>query len=158
MELDAYDLRILDILQQDARTSLAEIGRRIHLSQPSVAERVRRLEEAGVIQGYAARVDPAKLGYSIQAFIRVSKHQHRPVERWAAEQPEVLQCHTITGDDCAVLRVVARDVRHLESLIVRLNDYGKTSTSIVLSSSIDGRALRSADAVAPDPAQDEAYG
>lgn len=147
MELDAYDLRILDILQRDARTPLAEIGRRIHLSQPSVAERVRRLEEAGVIQGYAARVDPMKLGYTIHAFIRVAKHHNRPVDRWAAEQPEVIECHTITGDDCAVLRVVARDVRHLERLIVQLNEFGKTSTSIVLSSSIDGRALRSVDAV-----------
>src|SRR6476661_5334561 len=90
MEFDAMDAKILDILQADARTTLAEIGRRVHLSQPAVAERVRRLEAAGVIAGYHAQVNAAALGYGITAFIRVSKRSHQtPVEVVAAELPEI---------------------------------------------------------------------
>jgi Lrp/AsnC family transcriptional regulator, leucine-responsive regulatory protein len=131
-DLDAKDLRILETLQKDARTPLSEIGRKVGLSQPAVAERVRRLEQAQVIEGYHARVNPAALGYHLQAFIRVSQHQHR---------------HVVTGDDCAVLRVLARDVKHLEQLIVELNQFGSTATSIVLSSAVDGRVLKSAAAL-----------
>src|SRR6476661_2366825 len=81
LELDAMDAKILDILQADARTTLAEIGRRIHMSQPAVAERVRRMEAADIISGYHARVNPAALGYAITAFIRVARRAHEtPVE------------------------------------------------------------------------------
>jgi Lrp/AsnC family leucine-responsive transcriptional regulator len=146
-ELDAKDLRILEALQKDARTALSEIGRKVGLSQPAVAERVRRMEQALVITGYHARVNPVALGYSLQAFIRVSQHQHRPTEKWAEKKAEVLQCHVVTGDDCAVLRVLARDVKHLEQLIVELNQFGSTATSIVLSSAVDGRVLKPAAAV-----------
>jgi Lrp/AsnC family transcriptional regulator, leucine-responsive regulatory protein len=142
--LDKKDLLILEALQKDARTPLSEIGRKVGLTQPAVTERVRRLEEAKVIEGYHARVNPAALGYGLQAFIRVSQHQHRPTEKWAEKKAEVLQCHVVTGDDCAVLRVLARDVKHLEQMIVELNQFGSTATSIVLSSAVDGRVLKAA--------------
>src|SRR3954454_3491966 len=96
IEFDAMDGKILEILQADARTTLAEIGRRIHMSQPAVAERVKRMEAAGVIAGYHAKINPAALGYGITAFIRVSKRSHEtPVEVVAAQVPQIIECHSI---------------------------------------------------------------
>jgi Lrp/AsnC family leucine-responsive transcriptional regulator len=143
IELDAMDARILDILQNDARVTLAEIGRRIHLSQPAVAERVRRMETAGVITGYHARVDPAALGYGITAFVRVSKRAHEtPVAVVAAELPGIVECHSITGDDCNIVKVVAPDVTELEKVITELSRCGVTSTSLILSSYIERKPIK----------------
>lgn len=145
LELDAMDAKILDILQADARTTLAEIGRRIHMSQPAVAERVRRMEAANVIRGYHAQIDPGALGYGIIAFIRVSKRSHEtPVEVVAARVPEIVECHSITGDDCSIVKVVASSVGDLERVIVELTRCGVTSTSLVLSSAIERKAIRPA--------------
>lgn len=143
IELDAMDGKILEILQADARTTLAEIGRRIHMSQPAVAERVRRMEAAQVITGYHARVDPAALGYPITAFIRVAKRIHEtPLEVVAAQLPEIVECHSITGDDCGVVKVVAASVSDLERVITALTRCGVTSSSLILSSSIERKALK----------------
>ena len=145
LELDAMDAKILDILQADARTTLAEIGRRIHLSQPAVAERVRRMEGAGVIAGYHARVNTIALGYHITAFVRVARRAHEtPVEVVAAQIPEIVECHSITGDDCSIVKVVAKSVAELERAIHELTRCGITSTSLILSSSIERKALRPA--------------
>lgn len=143
IEFDAMDGKILDILQADARTTLAEIGRRIHMSQPAVAERVRRMEAAGVITGYHARINPAALGYGITAFIRVAKRSHEtPVEVVAAQVPEIIECHSITGDDCSIVKVVAPSVAELEKVIVQLTRCGVTSTSLILSSFIERKAIK----------------
>lgn len=143
IELDAMDGKILEILQADARTTLAEIGRRIHMSQPAVAERVRRMEAARVITGYHAKVDPAALGYPITAFIRVAKRIHEtPLEVVAAQLPEIVECHSITGDDCGVVKVVAASVGDLERVITALTRCGVTSSSLILSSSIERKALK----------------
>jgi Lrp/AsnC family leucine-responsive transcriptional regulator len=143
IEFDAMDGKILEILQADARTTLAEIGRRIHMSQPAVAERVRRMEAAGVIEGYHARVNPAALGYGITAFIRVSKRSHEtPVEVVADKLPQIVECHSITGDDCSIVKVVAPSVAALEQVIVELARCGVTSTSLILSSSIQRKPIR----------------
>lgn len=137
------DGKILDILQADARTTLAEIGRRIHMSQPAVAERVRRMEAAGVITGYHAQINPAVLGYGITAFIRVAKRSHEtPVEVVAAQVPEIVECHSITGDDCSIVKVVAPSVAELEKVIVQLTRCGVTSTSLILSSYIERKAIK----------------
>lgn len=147
MPLDAMDGKILEILQADARTTLAEIGRRIHMSQPAVAERVRRMEAAQVITGYHARVNPAALGYPITAFIRVAKRIHEtPLEVVAAQLPEIVECHSITGDDCGVVKVVAASVSDLERVIMALTRCGVTSSSLILSSSIERKALKPAAA------------
>lgn len=140
-KLDTHDHKILALLQQDARMPHAEIGRRVHLSQPAVSERIKRLEATGVIRGYHADVDPAQLGYTITALIRLASHQGRPYERYVAEQPEVIECLTVTGEDCAVLKVLARDVTHLQALIDQLNRYGSTSTAIVLSTQVAGKPI-----------------
>jgi Lrp/AsnC family leucine-responsive transcriptional regulator len=145
IDFDTMDARILEILQADARTTLAEIGRRIHMSQPAVAERVRRMEASGVISGYHAKVNPAALGYGITAFIRVSKRSHEtPVEVVAAQVPQIIECHSITGDDCSIVKVVASSVSELEKVIVELTRCGVTSTSLILSSSIERKAIKPA--------------
>ncbi|MGH8809728.1 MAG: Lrp/AsnC family transcriptional regulator [Noviherbaspirillum sp.] len=143
IEFDAMDGKILEILQADARTTLAEIGRRIHMSQPAVAERVKRMEAAGVIAGYHARINPAALGYGITAFIRVSKRSHEtPVEVVASQVPQIIECHSITGDDCSIVKVVASSVKELEKVIVELTRCGVTSTSLILSSYIERKAIK----------------
>ncbi len=145
LELDAMDGKILDILQHDARTTLAEIGRRIHMSQPAVAERVKRMEAANVISGYHAHVNPAALGYGITAFIRVARRSNdTPVAVVAAEVPEIVECHSITGDDCSIVKVVASSVTELEQVITKLTRCGVTSTSLILSSFIERKAIQPA--------------
>ena len=146
LELDAMDAKILEILQQDARTTLAEIGRRIHMSQPAVAERVKRMEAANVISGYHAHVNPAALGYGITAFIRVATRAHdTPVAVVASQVPEIVECHSITGDDCNIVKVIAPSVSELEKVIVQLTRCGVTSTSLILSSSIARKPIKPAD-------------
>jgi len=145
IELDGMDGKILEILQADARTTLAEIGRRIHMSQPAVAERVKRMEAANVITGYHAKVNPAALGYGITAFIRVAIRGHDlPMEAVAAQLPEIIECHSVTGDDCHIVKVVAPSVTELSQIISHLTRCGVTSTSIVLSSSVERKAIRPA--------------
>jgi Lrp/AsnC family leucine-responsive transcriptional regulator len=145
IEVDVMDARILDILQEDARVSLAEIGRRIHLSQPAVAERIRRLEGAGVITGYHARVNPEALGYGITAFVRIAtRSSDVPVLQIVDQMPEVIECHAITGEDCVIVKVIATSVRELERVIAGLARCGVTSTSLILSSSVERRAVRPA--------------
>ena len=142
LELDAMDGKILDILQQDARTTLAEIGRRIHMSQPAVAERVKRMEAANVISGYHAHVNPAALGYGITAFVRVARRSNdMPVAVVAAQVPEIVECHSITGDDCSIVKVVAPSVAELEKVIIQLTRCGVTSTSLILSSTVERKSI-----------------
>ena len=143
LELDLMDAKILDILQGDARVTMAEIGRRIHLSQPAVTERVRRMEAAQVITGYHAHVNAEALGYGITAFVRVaSRSSDIPVVKIAEQVPEVIECHAITGEDCVVVKVVASSVKELERVISSLARCGVTSTSLILSSSIERRAIK----------------
>jgi Lrp/AsnC family leucine-responsive transcriptional regulator len=142
--LDATGWQILCAMQEDARISYSELGRRIGLSLPAVAERVRRLEDAGIITGYRAQVDTAKLGYPIMAFIRMSLTRDRDpqVSAIVRDMPEILECHRITGSDCFVMRAVVSSVSHLETLIDRLSVYGELVTSIVLSSPVTTRTIR----------------
>lgn len=143
IEIDVMDARILEILQEDARVTLAEIGRRIHMSQPAVAERVRRMEAEQLITGYHAHVNAEKLGYGITAFVRVaSRSSDIPVVKIAEQVPEVIECHAITGEDCVVVKVVAPSVRELERVIASLARCGITSTSLILSSPLERRAIK----------------
>ncbi|HTD04310.1 Lrp/AsnC family transcriptional regulator [Undibacterium sp.] len=143
IELDQMDGKILEILQADARVTLAEIGRRIHMSQPAVAERVKRMEAAHVITGYHARVNPAALGYSITAFVRVAvRSDYRSVAVIAEQLPEIVECHSITGDDCSIVKVIVPSVQELERVLVELTRCGVTSTSLILSSTLERRALK----------------
>jgi Lrp/AsnC family transcriptional regulator, leucine-responsive regulatory protein len=140
-QLDVTNRRLIAALQDDARTSLAALGRRVGLSAPAVGERLARLEETGVIRGYHADVDPRALGYELSVILRIrpAARMIAKVAELARDTPEVTECHRVTGDDCFVMRLHVRDVTHLEELIDRFVLYGQTTTSIVQSSPVPGR-------------------
>ena len=132
--LDALDWAILEALQKDARLSFSELGRRVNLSQPAVTERVKKLEKAGIIMGYRAHVDFNRLGLPIFATIglTLSGAEEQFLER-INEMPAIYECLTVTGDDCYKLRARVASIEALERLMKKLGQYGKTTTSIVLS-------------------------
>jgi len=140
-QLDATNRQLIVALQEDARVTLAELGRRVGLTAPAVGERLGRLEEAGVIRGYHADVDPRALGYDLGVILRIrpSALMIPKVAELARTTPEVTECHRVTGEDCFVMRLTVRDVLHLEELIDRFVLYGQTTTSIVQSSPVPGR-------------------
>ena len=141
--VDDTNRALLAELQTDARLSLAELGRRVGLSSPAVAERLQRLEQSGVIRGYRAEVDPAALGYTLSAVIRIrpAPRQLAKVVELARNTPEVVECHRITGEDCFIMRAHLRDVHHLEEVIDQFVVYGQTTTSIVQSSPVPRRGV-----------------
>ena len=141
--LDETDRNILRELQEDGRVSYTELGRRVALTAPAVAERVRRLEESGVITGFRAHVDPAALGLPITAFIRWTSNgpDCAALGQVAKDVPEILECHRITGTESYILKVATTSVGHLERLLDRLMPHGSTITSVVLSSSVTHRAV-----------------
>jgi Lrp/AsnC family leucine-responsive transcriptional regulator len=134
---------LLAELQSDARLSLAELGRRVGLSSPAVAERLQRLEQDEVILGYHAELNPRALGFALSAVIRVrpAPRQLHQVGDAAKASPEVVECRRITGDDCYVMLAHVRSVEHLEEVIDRFAAYGQTTTSIVQSSPVSPRGL-----------------
>jgi Lrp/AsnC family leucine-responsive transcriptional regulator len=141
--LDEIDLRLLAELQVDARLSLAELGRRVGLSSPAVAERVARLEREGVILGYHAQLDPRALGYALSAVIRAkpAPRQLHLVGEVARQTPEVVDCRRVTGEDCFVMTVHVRSVEHLEEVIDRFAAHGQTTTSVVQSAPVPARGI-----------------
>ncbi|CAL9447031.1 HTH-type transcriptional regulator LrpC [Streptomyces sp. enrichment culture] len=142
---DALDRQILELLQGDGRIKLSELGRRVRLSPAAVTERVRRLEAAGAITGYGARVAPARLGYGIQAFVRVDPHGgytlKHPRTLELIERPEVTEVHHVVGEDCWILKVAVADTGHLEEVLEQVSALGRTTTSIVLSSPVERKPL-----------------
>ncbi|MFF3849401.1 Lrp/AsnC family transcriptional regulator [Streptomyces sp. NPDC002328] len=142
---DALDRQILELLQTDGRIKLSELGRRVRLSPAAVTERVRRLEAAGVVSGYGARIVPARLGYGIQAFIRVNPHGgytlKHPRTLELMERPEITEVHHVVGEDCWILKVAVRDTVHLEEVLDAVSALGRTTTSIVLTSPVVGKPL-----------------
>ncbi|MFI9623370.1 Lrp/AsnC family transcriptional regulator [[Kitasatospora] papulosa] len=140
---DATDWRILDALQRDGRVTFAELARAVSMSPSAVTERVRRLEELGVISGYTAVVDPERLGMPILALVRLRypNGNYKPFHDLTASTPEILEAHHVTGDDCFVLKVTARSMRHLEEVTGRIGTLGSVTTSIVYSSPLPRRAI-----------------
>lgn len=132
--MDRTDWRILDELQADARLSINELGRRVSLSAPSTGDRVRRLQDAGVLTGYHAHVDPASVGRSVRAFVRMQCYGPTCVLRdpAVAAWPEVLTLHRVTGVDCSVMLVAVDDIAAFQALLDRLADYGRPESSMVL--------------------------
>jgi len=142
-EIDPVNVRLLGELQADARLSVAELGRRVGLSAPAVAERLQRLQDDGVITGFRTDVDPRALGYALSVVLRVrpAPRQLAEVAEVARESSEIVECHRITGEDCFFMKLHVRDVDHLEEVIDRFVPYGQTTTSIVQSSPVPGRGL-----------------
>ena len=141
--LDSTNIRLLQELQADARVSNAELGRRVGLSAPAVADRLARLEESGTIVAYGAELDPRALGYSLSVVLRIrpAPRELGKVAELARRTHEIVECHRITGDDCYLMRGWVRDVEHLEELIDRFAVYGQTTTSIVQSSPVPRRGV-----------------
>jgi Lrp/AsnC family transcriptional regulator, leucine-responsive regulatory protein len=141
--IDEIDWKILKELQINARISFAELGRRVGLTTPAVIERIRKMEDAGIIAGYRVEIDPAKVGLPITAFLRMSitgvDYSH--IIEVASESTEVLECHRGTGGDSFIMKVAVADVGHLQTLIDKLTPYGITTTSIVLSSPVKRRII-----------------
>jgi Lrp/AsnC family transcriptional regulator, leucine-responsive regulatory protein len=140
-KIDATDRKIIGELTSDGRVSLAELGRRVNLSSPAVAERVQRLERSGVITGYRAEIDPRALGYPLTAIVRVkpAAGQLPRIPELALEIPEVSECHRITGEDCFFLKVHLRSIDDLSAVLDRFLAYGETTTSLINASPIPRR-------------------
>ncbi|MGH7912064.1 MAG: Lrp/AsnC family transcriptional regulator [Candidatus Dormibacteraceae bacterium] len=141
--LDAADWRILQELQADARLSFNELGRRIHLSAPSVAERVRHLEDRGILTGYHATVDPSLAGHPVTAFLQMRCDRDRCLltTSRATDYPEVCEIHKLSGDYCSLLKVRATSMEHLEGIIEQIGRHGQMRTSIVLSTQFERRPV-----------------
>ncbi|KAA6223550.1 Lrp/AsnC family transcriptional regulator [Streptomyces albofaciens JCM 4342] len=140
---DATDWRILDVLQRNGRAGYAELARAVNMSASAVTERVRRMEEAGVISGYAAVVDPEAIGLGVLAFVRLRypNGNYKPFHDLLDTTPEILEAHHVTGDDCFVLKVAARSMKHLEEVSGRVGALGSVTTSVVYSSPLPRRPI-----------------
>jgi Lrp/AsnC family leucine-responsive transcriptional regulator len=145
--MDMLDHKILEILDADARRSYAEMARELGISQPTVADRIRRLEEKGIMRGAMLRIDHARLGFSVSAFVRLrskSAHKLRLIEI-ARAMPQVIEMHSVTGEDCLIARVCARSVEELAEILQRLTSMAESSTSVVLETHIPLRNPRARD-------------
>ena len=141
--LDQVGRQILNILQENARIPYSELGRQVSLSAPAVIERVRKMEEAGIISGYHARIDANKVGWPIMAFVSLSTRSelYPRVIEMAKHEPGILECHHVSGGESFVMKVMAPSIQDLEALIERLSPFGQTKTLIVLSSPVDKPGL-----------------
>ena len=142
--LDGTDWKLLEILQEDGRISYRELGQKIGLSTPAVSERVRKLEDAGVITGYSARVDLGKLERAITAFVSVNTRpeSNDPLQKFVKKTQEVLEAHYITGQASFILKISLGSIGDLEEFIKKLSHFGPTQTSIVLSTHVENRVVR----------------
>ncbi|WP_405554707.1 Lrp/AsnC family transcriptional regulator [Streptomyces sp. NBC_01171] len=149
--LDPTDIRILSALQRNGRASYAELARAVAMSPSAVTERVRRLEESGVVAGYSAVVSPEALGLDILAFVRLRypTGNYKPFHDLLDSTPEVVEAHHVTGEDCFVLKVVARSMRDLERVTGRIAGLGSVTTSVVYSSPLPGRSVTAVAAQRP---------
>jgi Lrp/AsnC family leucine-responsive transcriptional regulator len=140
--MDALDLRILASLDRDARRPFADLARELNVSQPTIADRVRRLEDRGGLRGTMLDLDLARLGYGINAFVRIrsSATLKRGLIEAARKMPQVTEMFAVTGEDCSVARIVARSTEDLANVLDRLSAYGQTSTSIVLGTLVQPRS------------------
>jgi Lrp/AsnC family leucine-responsive transcriptional regulator len=132
--MDALDLKILATLDADARRPYADVAREFGISQPTVADRVRRLEDRGIVRGAMLCLDYARLGFNVSAFVRLrgTPANKRGLTEAARATPQVIEMHSVTGDDCMIARVVARSVEELAEILQRLTAFAESSTSVVL--------------------------
>lgn len=143
MELDQISWSIISRLQDNARASYADIGREVGLSAPAVAERIQKLEEAGIINGYHIDLNYEKTGYALKAFVSFTAHSGKllPFLKYIESLEEVQECHRVTGNYCIFLKVVVKDSSRLEQMLTRFMEYGDTTTSIILSSPVTRRVF-----------------
>jgi Lrp/AsnC family transcriptional regulator, leucine-responsive regulatory protein len=140
-EFDTSDTAILAALQKDARITMAQLGRLVHLSQPAVTERVRKLELSGVITGYRAQVNYQRLGYGIRAVVRVGRAEYARIVKLVEQTPEVITAYNVTGDESWVMEIAVIDVGHLDAVVTKFCTLTETATCIVLSALREGAAV-----------------
>ncbi|VVN88998.1 Lrp/AsnC family transcriptional regulator [Pseudomonas fluorescens] len=139
--MDKYDRQLLNALLENGRATYAQLARKVNLSAPAVAERVAKLEACGVITGYQAKIDMAKVGLPIQCVIelRLSHHGSQKTYDELIKIPQLTECHRVTGDPCVIMQAAVGSMPELEDLINRIAQFGFSKTSIVLSSAIEKR-------------------
>lgn len=141
--LDKTGKQLLSLLQKDARLSYSELGRQVGLSVTAVIDRIRRLEDAGLITGYHVELNREKLDLSVMAFVRLqtTPERYTAVLTLIETMPAVLECHHVTGEESFVVKIVVSQIRELEPIIEQLSKFGRTATSIVMSSPVEKRPL-----------------
>lgn len=139
--MDSLDLKILTSLDADARRSFADLARELDVSQPTIADRVRRLESRGILRGTMLSLDHSRLGYGVSAFVRIRTNStsKRGLIDVASKMPQITEMVSVTGEDCCIARVVARSVEELSNVLERLSAFGQTSTSIILGTLVSQR-------------------
>src|SRR4051812_42732273 len=142
-QLDGLGWRLLRLLQENARLSFRQIGESIGLTAPAVAERVRRLEDAGILKGYHAEGDFGKVGLPIMAFVHLMTNSSQSVRfrKAVVDMPEIIECHCVTGNESYILKVAVATVPHLEHMLMELGSFGEVRTSLVLSSQVTRRVI-----------------
>lgn len=143
-KLDETDKKIIEILQEDGRISMKDLGKLIGLTSPAVSERIKRLENCGIISGYKAIINPDALGRNIKAFIHISLPGSQSYAEFlenAKSDLRIVECHHITGDDCSLLKVLVRDMQELENVIDSIKKIGSTKTSVILSTPIQAKSI-----------------
>ncbi len=142
-QLDTIGWRLLKLLQENARLSFRQLGETIGLTAPAVAERVRRLEDTGILTGYHAEIDLAKAGLPIMAFVHLSTNSQQSYRfrKAVLDIAEIVECHCVTGNESYILKVAVASVQRLEHLLIELTNFGEVRTSLVLSSQITRRCI-----------------
>lgn len=141
--VDSTDMKIVKILQLDGRISMKDLGIRVGLTSPAVSERVKRLEENGVINGYKAIVSPDKMGKHIKAFISIAikAQNYKRFLDFAPNSPNIIECHHVTGEDCMIMKVMVENMESLEKVIDDLKRFGNTQTNLILSSPVENKSI-----------------
>ena len=141
--MDETDIQILRILQENGKTSMKELGSRVHLTSPAVSERVRKLEDKNIITGYKAIVKPSKLNLTLEAYIGVAMRpaQLLHFKKLVKKEPTIIECNHMTGHDSMTIRVLAKNTVELQELLQKIQKYGKTNTSIILSKPLEHKVI-----------------
>lgn len=142
--MDQTDIRLLELLQLDGRITISELSKKLSLSRPSISERMNRLEERGIIEGFSARVSPQALGRNVLVIIQLSElrfHSYSDFEKTIQKNPDIIECHRLTGSVSYLLKAAVTGMDHLSQLIDFLLPYGNVNTSIVLSSPVSFRCI-----------------
>ena len=138
--ISSLDWSLIELLQKDSRTTISELAKCLNRSRSIISERVERLVEKGLIQGFSAKVDSEKLGFGLKAFVRLSasSKNHRKIIEVISKIPELIECHVLTGSELLILQLVAKDMAHLRNLVDGLTNYGSTQTDVVFATVKDG--------------------
>ncbi len=141
MKMDDISWKIVKILQENSRSSLKDIAKETGLSSPSVAERIQKMDDAGIIERYTAKLNMERIGYPLGVYISIKIRfgQVERFEEYIGKVPEICECHKLTGHDCMLMKGYVKDPKHLEHLNARLAVYGELTTSLILNSIISGK-------------------